>query len=148
MKYFCHLAGVLAVGLFCTGCWPERVTTSPASCGVVVDAQTHVPVSGAKVQMSYTWRAYWTVLNPPELDDVITNTRPLGAVYTGASGEFSIPREHVWAVMYPEPVWETWGTLIVQCDGYEPALIPVSDRKGLDEKERTVMLKPVASEAK
>ena len=73
MKIIYYFAGLVAMAFLCTGCWPEHITSSPAAWGYVLDAKTHEPIVGAKAQMSYTWRAYWSDLNPPQLSDVLTN---------------------------------------------------------------------------
>lgn len=142
MKHICHFAALVVAALFCTGCWPAHVTTSPAAVGTVVDAETREPISGAQVQVSYTWRAYWSDLNPPVLSEVITNTRaPI--VLTDTNGVFSIPRENQWVFTYPPPEWYARGTLVVEQDGYEPAIIPVTDEGDADKNGITVVLKPL-----
>src|SRR5579859_3135899 len=142
MKHISNFAVLVITMLCCTGCWPAHITTSPAAIGTVVDARTREPVSGAEVQLSYTWRAYWSDLNPPMLAEVITNTRP-PMVLTDTNGVFSIPREHVWVFTYPLPDWNARGALVVEQDGYEPAIIPVTDEGDTDKNGMTVLLKPM-----
>ena len=141
MKVIYYFAGLIALALLCTGCYPFRVTSSPGSCGTVVDAKTRQPVAGASAEMSYTWRAYWSDLNPPSLEQLVTNTRP-PMVMTDTNGMFSIPRERVTLVTFPFHSWNSYGTLIVWKDGYEPAVFPVSDVTNQDLQGRTVLLKP------
>lgn len=142
MKQIYYIAGLAAMVLVCTGCWPEHVTSSPAACGVVLDAKTHAAICGAKVAMSRTWDAYWSPLNPPLLDHCITNVRD-PVVITGTNGEFSISREHVWVLMYPTPMFDCSGTLIILHDGYQPGLIPMADIGNADEKSGTFLLTPI-----
>jgi hypothetical protein len=137
-----YFAALIIVALCCTGCWPEHITSSPAAEGMVIDAKTREAVCGAHVQMSYVWRAYWSDINPPALSDVITNVRP-PLVMTDTNGDFAIPREHVWVIMYPLPEWETHGSLIILKDGYEPAIIPVSNVHNADLQGQTYELTPV-----
>lgn len=141
MKVIYHFAGLMALAVLCTGCWPLRVTSNPGSCGTVVDANTRQPIEGASAQMSYTWRAYWSDINPPMLSDVITNTRP-PIVLTDTNGQFSIARERVTLVTWPFHDWNSYGTLIIQKDGYDPAVFPVSDVTNEDMHGRTYLLKP------
>jgi hypothetical protein len=140
MKAIYPFAGLMALALLCTGCWPLRVTSSPGSCGTVVDAKTRQPIAGATAQMSYTWRAYWSDLNPPTLDQVITNTRP-PIVLTDTNGQFSIARERVTLVTFPFHSWNSYGTLIIGKEGYEPGVFPVSDVTNQDLEGRTFLLK-------
>jgi hypothetical protein len=142
MKHISYIAGLAAMALACTGCWPEHITSSPAACGVVLDAKTHAAICGARVGMSRTWDSYWSGLNPPMLEHCITNVRE-PVVITGTNGAFSIPREHVWVLMYPTPMFHCSGTLVILSDGYKPGLIPMSNIGNMDEKPGTFLLTPV-----
>jgi hypothetical protein len=142
MKTIYHFAGLMVLALLCAGCYPFRVTSSPGPCGTVVDAQTRQPIAGASAQMSYTWRAYWSDLNPPTLDQVITNTRP-PLVLTDTNGTFHIPRERMALITFPFHSWNSYGTLIVWKDGYVPAVFPISDVTNQDIEGGTFLLKPV-----
>ena len=142
MKQIHYIYGLAVMALVCTGCWPEHVTSSPAACGVVLDAKTYQPVSGARVAMSRTWDEYWSDLNPPLLEHCITNVRyPVDI--TGTNGQFSIPREHVWVIMYPTPMWHAYGALVILHDGYQPGLVPMSNVGNMDEKPRKFLLTPI-----
>ena len=139
MKAIHYFAGLIALLLLCAGC---RITSSPGSCGTVVDAKTRQPIEGASAQMSYTWRAYWSDLNPPQLEQVNTNTRP-PIVLTDAGGQFSIPRERVTLMTSPFRDHTSYGTLIIEKDGYEPAVFAVSTVTNEDLQGRTYLLKLV-----
>jgi hypothetical protein len=43
---------------------------------------------------------------------------------------------------YPLPDWNARGALVVEQDGYEPAIIPVTDEGDTDKNGMTVLLKP------
>jgi hypothetical protein len=141
MKTIYYFAGLMALTLLCTGCWPLHVTTSPGSVGTVVDAKTRQPIEGASAQMSYTWRAYWSDLNPPTLEQVNTNTRP-PIVLTDSNGVFSLPRESITLVTWPFHQNTAYGTLILEKDGYKPAVFAVSSETNEDLQGRTFLLKP------
>lgn len=116
---------VMVLGLLCSSCLKyERQVTSPGAKGVVLDAQTHAPLSGADVVVSRL--EYWNT-NPPAVSDALTNTRP-PVVTTGKDGRFRIPVEqhHELIVDYLiQPYRPRGGTLIVQCAGYQPVAIPL-----------------------
>ena len=141
MKYVCHLAGLLAVGLLCAGCYPQRITTSPGASGVVLDAETHDPLPGAQVVMADSRRRSWPDSTAQSLAEALTNARP-PVVITGTNGTFLIPREHLWVINNPMPEWHTYGTLIILKDGYQPALIPVTDLTNGDEAVGMYLLTP------
>jgi len=116
---------VMVLGLMCAGCLKfEHQVTSPGARGIVLDAQTHAPLSGADVVVS---RLYYLSTNPPAILDVLTNTRP-PVVTTGKDGRFRIPAEqhHELVVDYLiQPYRAPGGTLIIRRAGYEPAAIPL-----------------------
>ena len=120
-----RLLSVMVLGVLCSGCLKfERQVTSPAARGVVLDAQTHAPLSGAEVVVS---RLHDLSTNPPAISDALTNTRP-PVVRTGKDGRFRIPAEqhHELIVDYLiRPYRPRSGTLIVQRAGYQPAAIPL-----------------------
>jgi hypothetical protein len=142
MKTIYYFAGLAAMALLCTGCWPERITSSPAAWGYVLNAKTHEPIIGAKAEMSYTWQAYWTDLNPPQLSDLLTNMRP-PYVTSDKDGQFFIPREHVWMIWGPEGEWHTHGTLVILQNGYKPGMFPTSTAGNEDKQPQRFFLTPV-----
>ena len=119
---------VMALGILCSGCLKlERQVTSPGAKGVVLDAQTHAPLSGAEVVVSR--RCSWDT-NPPAILDALTNTRP-PVVTTGKDGRFRISVEQHRELIVDfliEPYRARGGTLIVQRAGYESAAIPLWGR--------------------
>ena len=72
---------MVLLGCMCSGCLfrLEHNTTSPGARGVVLDAQTRSPLSGADVVVSRLW------MEVPIASDALTNTRP-PVVTTGRSG--------------------------------------------------------------
>jgi hypothetical protein len=142
MKTIYYFAGMLAMALLCTGCWPERITSSPAAWGYALDAKTHEPIVGAKAEMSYTWRAYWSDLNPPQLPDLLANMRP-PYVTADKDGQFFIPREREWVWMTPMPDWNSYGTLVILQNGYKPGMFPTSTVGNQDKQPQRFFLTPV-----
>jgi hypothetical protein len=142
MKRVYPPAGLLALALLCAGCWPARITSSPAARGVVLDFHTQKPVGGAKVQMSYSWNVVWNLNNPPPLAEVLSNARP-PLIITGTNGEFSIPRKHRWVIMYPTPAWFTPGMLVIQRDGYKTEMFPSDDINNEDLQPGKFYLTPL-----
>jgi hypothetical protein len=121
--------------LACSGCFPLRHTLSPGASGVVVDANTHVPIPGAEVVISHS------TYPPSTAEEAFTNSRP-PIVKTPMSGNFSIPPERGWDLfVVPIDAFPPFGLLVVRHDGYEPALVPFWSRstKPLGE----VVMKPV-----
>ena len=116
---------MMVLGLLCSGCLKfERQVTSPGARGVVLDAQTHAPLSGADVVVS---RLYDLSINPPAISDALTNTRP-PVVTTGKDGRFRIPTEQHHELIVDwliQPYRPPSGTLIVQRADYQPAVIPL-----------------------
>ena len=120
MKF--SLFSVVVLGLMCSGCLLrlEHNTTSPAARGVVLDARTRAPLSGAKVVVSRV------CTESPVVSDALTNTRP-PIVTTGKSGRFSVRAERQWDLVFylTERFRAPGGTLVVQRSGYEPTAIPL-----------------------
>ena len=118
-----RLLTVMVLGLLCSGCLKfERHVTSPGARGVVLDAQTHAPLTGADVVVS---RLYDLSTNPPAISNALTNTRP-PVVTTGKDGRFRIPAEQHRELIVDyliQPYGAPGGTLIVQRAGYQPAAI-------------------------
>ena len=116
---------LMVLGVVCSGCLKfEHQVTSPGARGVVLDAQSHAPLSGADVVVS---RLYHMGTNPPAVSDALTNTRP-PVVTTGKDGRFRVPAEqhHELIVDYLiRPYRAPGGTLIVERAGYESAVIPL-----------------------
>jgi hypothetical protein len=113
------------LGLLCSGCLKlEQQVTSPGARGVVLDAQTHAPLSGAEVVVS---RLDYLSTNPPDVSDALTNTRP-PVVTTGKDGRFRIPAEQHRKLIVDyliEPYKAPGGTLVVQRIGYQPVAVPL-----------------------
>lgn len=116
---------VMMLGLLCSGCLKlEHQVASPGARGVVLDAQTHTPLSGAAVVVS---RLCYMSTNPPAISDALTNTRP-PVITTGKDGRFRIPAEQHrelivdWLI---EPYKGPGSTLIVQRASYQPAAVPL-----------------------
>src|SRR5579862_436266 len=119
MKSVRNILGVVILGFVCSGCLLEHNTTSPGARGIVLDAQTHAPLSGARVVVSRLWDT-----QPPIVSDALTNTRP-PVVTTGKSGHFSIRPERHWdlVVYLTERFRPPGGTLVVQRAGYKSAVV-------------------------
>ncbi len=117
---------VMTLGLLCSGCLKlERQVTSPGARGVVLDAQTRAPLSGAAVVVSRAVSYFGT--NFVTVSEALTNTRP-PVVTTGKNGRFRIPTEQHHKLIVDwmiEPYKAPGGTLIVQRAGYQPAAIPL-----------------------
>jgi hypothetical protein len=124
VKSTLHIFTAVILGFVCSGCLKlEHHITSPAARGVVLDARTRSPLSGAEVVVSRT--QFWT--NAPTVVDALTNTRP-PVVTTGKSGRFRVPAEGHWQCVVDyliAPLHKPGGTLVVQRAGYEPAAIPL-----------------------
>ncbi|HSY44360.1 MAG TPA: hypothetical protein VK811_10660 [Candidatus Acidoferrum sp.] len=142
MKTIYYFAGLVTVMLLCTGCWPARITSSPAAWGYVMDAKTHEPIVGAKAEMSYTWRAYWSDLNPPQLSDLLANPRP-PFVTSDTNGQFFIPREREWVMMSLPVDFNAYGTLVILQNGYKPGMFPASTKGNQDKQPQRFFLTPV-----
>src|SRR5882672_5756656 len=117
-----NLFSLVMLGLLCSGCLVrlEHNMTSPGARGVVLDARTRAPLSGAEVVVSRV------CMESPVVSDALTNTRP-PVVTTGKSGRSSIRAERQWDVVVylTERFRAPGGTLVVHRSGYEPAAIPV-----------------------
>ena len=112
---------LIVLGFFCSGCLKlEHCVTSPGARGVVLDAQTHTPLSGAHVVISTL-----SDLHPPTVSDAIAHTRP-PTITTRANGRFRIPAEGHWNLVvdyFIRPLPTPWGTVVVQRAGYQPAVV-------------------------
>ncbi len=127
---------LLTVLLVSCGCIPLRFNTSPGASGIVVDAQTHAPIDGAKVAVS-------KLSYPPVCAEAaLTNSRP-PLVLTADAGHFTVPVERrLDFYVVPIDIFPRFGLLVVARDGYESALVPFwsSSNKELGE----IPLKPLA----
>jgi len=115
------------LGILCSGCLKlERQVTSPGARGVVLDAQTHAPLSGAVVVVSREVPYFGT--NILTVSEALTSTRP-PTVTTGKKGRFRIPTEQHHKLIVDwliQPYRPRGGTLVVQRAGYEPVALPLS----------------------
>ena len=123
MKYFARFLILLLPCILCSGCLfrIEHDTTSPGARGVVLNTQTHVPVTGAIVAVS---RAYGYTNAAPVSEALSEIRRPV--VITSSDGRFSIrPERHSQLVFMPydEPHFGPGGTLVVRCEGYQSATV-------------------------
>src|SRR5436190_3869601 len=120
------LSMMTVLGLLCSGCLKfERQVTSPGARGIVLDAQTHAPVSGAAVVVSRAVPYFGT--NFLTVSEALTNTRP-PVVTTGKKGRFRIPTEQHHELIVDwliQPYRPRGGTLVIQRLGYEPVAIPL-----------------------
>ena len=108
--------------VFCSGCWPRSFTTNPGVSGVVLDAQTRSPVSGAKAIVSLS------KYPPYSKDELLTRTRP-PQVITDDAGRFLIPSERRWGIyIWPIDSLPEFGLLVVKREGYETSCVPVWSR--------------------
>jgi hypothetical protein len=118
---------VMMLGFLCSGCLKlERQVTSPGARGVVLDAQTRAPLSGAAVVVSRAVPYFGT--NFLTVSEALTNTRP-PVVTTGKNGRFRIPAEQHHKLIVDwliQPYRPRGGTLVVRREGYEPMAIPLS----------------------
>jgi hypothetical protein len=119
----CFLVPAMA-GLFCAGCWPMHIISSPGASGFVFDRETRGAIGGAQVAVSRASRREWPDYGVPTLDEALENTRP-PIVMTDTNGHFSIPPLQEWMKDYPPPEGPARGTLVVRRDGYKPAIIPL-----------------------
>jgi hypothetical protein len=117
---------IMMLWLLCSGCLKfERQVTSPGARGVVLDAQTHAPLSGADVVVSRAVPYFGT--NVLTVSEALTNTRP-PVVTTGKNGRFRIPTEQHHQLIVDwliQPYRPQGGTLIVQRVDYQPMAIPL-----------------------
>jgi hypothetical protein len=114
----------MTLGILCSGCLSlEHQVTSPGASGVVLDAQTCAPLSGAAVVVSRSSSSFGT--NLLAISNALTYTRP-PTVTTGKNGRFRIPAEQHWKLYVDwltHPPIPPGGTLIVQRAGYESTAI-------------------------
>lgn len=93
---------------------------SPGARGIVLDAQTHAPLSGAQVVISTL-----SDFQPPTVSDALACARP-PVVTTRANGRFHIATAGHWSLVVDyltEPLHKPGGTLVVRRDGYQPAAV-------------------------
>lgn len=131
-----YLAAWLFCVLICSGCFPVRHTVSPGASGVVLDSNTRAPIPGAEVVISLS------TYPPDSAQEAFTNSRP-PLVKTEQGGEFLIPPERGWDFfVVPIDFFPPFALLVVQREGYQPALVPFWSRslKPLGE----VVMKPVS----
>ena len=116
MKFACNTIAALAIGFLCSGCLRlEHNTTGPGARGVVLDAKTHLPLSGAQVVGSTTGTNALAHAHPP-------------LVTTGTNGCFDIPAERHWNLIVDymtERYRAPGGMLVIQRAGYVPATVPL-----------------------
>jgi hypothetical protein len=114
-------ATMMLLLLFVVGCFPVHQTVSPSVAGVVIDAQTYAPVSGAQAVVAYSGYP------PPTTPEAFTNTRP-PIVFTKSDGSFMIPsgQRRIWVTVLPIDCFYPVSTLLVRADGYVPAVIPIT----------------------
>jgi hypothetical protein len=136
-RVHCFLS-LAVVGLFCAGCVPTHIISSPGASGIVIDRKTRQAVAGAQVAISRSWRRDWPEYGPPTLDEALQNTRP-PIVVTGTNGHFLIPPERSWIMDFPPPEGTARGTLVVGRDGYNPAMVPLTETL----RDGTVLLTPI-----
>jgi hypothetical protein len=123
MKHFARFLILLLPCVLCSGCLfrLEHDTTSPGARGIVLNAQTHVPITGAMVAVS---RACGYTNAAPVSKAISEIRQPV--VITGSEGRFSIrPERHSQLVFVPydEPHFGPGGTLVVRCKGYKPETV-------------------------
>ena len=121
MKSIHHVFSFVVLGFLCSGCLKlEHHITSPGARGIVLDAQTHSPLSGARVVVSTL-----SDFQPPTVADALARARP-PVVTTRANGHFHISEEGHWNLVVDyliEPLHKPGGTLVVQREGYQPAVV-------------------------
>ena len=123
----CFLCLAVA-GLLCAGCYPLRVTTSPGASGIVLDANSLTPISGAEAAvLEWNWQAARNGGHLAVDSNAPPNARAQMAV-TQADGRFSIPAEHEWIRYSPSPaMMPAAGELAITRQGYEPATMYLTD---------------------
>jgi hypothetical protein len=144
MKHFRGLIVITILGLLGAGCWPARLMVTPPATGLVLDAQTQQPISHAKLVMCQSYQVvngdYIRYSDPPNAGEVLSNALAR-AVYTDDNGHFSVHSTHEWVIYYPSPTRLIEGMLVVQKDGYQTNLVPVS--KMLGQQAGTIRLEPL-----
>lgn len=135
MRAFTGLLVALFVGgWLCSGCLPMRFTTSPGATGKIVDAGTHLPITGAEVVISHS------TYPPSSPDNAFTNRRP-PMVMSSSSGQFSVPLERrLDLYCVPIDIFPRFGLLVVKRQGYETTCVPFWSRAVADLGE--VRMKP------
>jgi hypothetical protein len=120
MKTIIHFTTLLLL-ILTVGCFPVHQRISPEVSGVVIDAQSHLPISGAEAVIAYAW------YKPTATLESYTNTRP-PTVFTKADGSFTIPaaQRRIWVTILPIDYFYPGNILLVKAQGYVPAIVPVS----------------------
>jgi hypothetical protein len=122
---------------FLTGCFPVRQTISPSVTGIVIDALTHKPVSGAEAVVAYSGDP------PPTAPEACTNIRP-PMVFTKSDGSFLISagERRAWQSVFPIDYAFPASTLLVKKDGFIPSVIPVSTIGAVATNVGNILLTP------
>lgn len=120
-----HL-GIILAAILGAGCYPQHIISSPAATGTVLDRHTRQPLAGVQVAISRAWQRAWPDYGTPTLEEALAGLRP-PTVTTGTNGEFYIPSTKKWIMEFPPPEDYARGTLVVQKDGYQPALLPLEE---------------------
>lgn len=92
---------ILALLIFCQGCFVYHYTTTPPLAGTVQDAATKQAVPGATVG----FREHNSI-----------------AIHTAADGNFHLEPDHAWHFCWimPGEFWAEGGVFFVEAPGYRP----------------------------
>jgi hypothetical protein len=113
---------LLMSGCLGSGCVPLRFTTSPGANGRIIDATTHVAISGAEVLVSRS-------TYPPTSPDKAFSDGRAPTVMSKEDGQFSVPLEHRFDLYcVPVDVFPRFGLLVVKRQGYETTCVPFWSR--------------------
>jgi len=124
--------GYLAAGalLLMSGCHFEERITSRGATGVVIDAKSLRPLSGAVVGVAQYSE------QPIVLSNAVSRIRKPTAV-TGDDGRFSIPaQKETIKIFILGDYFTPPDTLLIRCTGYNTAAIPLPDRTPVDTTTR------------
>lgn len=121
----CFSVGAI-FALFCSGCVPTHIVSSPGATGIVLDRQTRAPVPGAEVAISRVWERPWPNYGVPTVEEAEGDIRP-PRVTTGPDGRFAIPHERKWIMEYPVPEGYGRGTLVISHQGYKTVTVPLQE---------------------